>query len=61
MKKRHKKLRYKAPTLEVVHVELEQGIAASSATISGGDSGNPFAPEVEDWEDGGFSSQNEDL
>lgn len=29
-----KKKEYKAPTLEVVLVELEQGIAASSATVN---------------------------
>lgn len=59
--KRLKKLKYEAPTLEVVCIELEQGIAASSATVSGGDGTNPYQPEVDDWEDGGFGSQNGDL
>lgn len=58
---RHKKLKYEAPTSEVMCIELEQGIAASSATVSGGYDGNPFVPQVEEWESGGIESQNGDL
>ena len=56
------KPKYEAPALEVVLVELEQGIAAASATLSGGSDTNPFQPEVTDWQDNGIGgSQNQDL
>lgn len=59
--KKEKKIKYEAPALEVVFVELEQGIAAASVTVSGGDDDTPFQPEVDDWGDGGTGSQNGDL
>lgn len=55
------KLKYEAPTLRVIRVEAEEGIAAASATISGGDSSAPYQPVVEDWQDGGFYQENGDL
>ena len=45
----------------MVLVELEQGIAASSATLSGGSGATPYQPEVESWADGGFEAKNGDL
>lgn len=59
--KNKRKLKYEAPTLEVVFVELEQGIAAASVTLGGGDETTPSQPQVEDWQDAGFGSQNGDL
>jgi len=59
--KREEKIRYVAPTINVVLVELEQGIAASSATLSGGSGATPYQPEVESWADGGFEAKNGDL
>lgn len=45
---KNNKLNYKAPALEVVVVELEQGIAAGSVTVTPG-SAPGFAPEVADF------------
>jgi len=56
-----KKIKYEAPAIEVMIVELEQGIAAASVTLSGGDPTTPNQPQVEDWQDGGFGQQNGDL
>ncbi len=53
---------YKKPTFDVVVIEMEQGIAAASATITpGGNGANNFAPEVDDWTENGTSSSNFDL
>jgi len=49
MMKKPKKRKYLTPEIQVMHIELEQGIAASSATVSGGNSSNPYQPEVEEW------------
>jgi organic radical activating enzyme len=57
----NKKIKYEAPTIEVMIVELEQGIAAASVTLSGGDPATPNQPQVDDWQDGGFGQQNGDL
>jgi|GEM_PF-1228297 len=54
-------LPYEAPAIEVQYVELEQGIAAASATVSGGDSDTPYQPDVTDWQDNGFEEQDESL
>lgn len=59
--KKEKKIKYEAPTLEVVFVELEQGIAAASVTVSGGNAGSPYQPQVDDWGDGGGTTFNGDL
>lgn len=60
--KNSKKLKYEAPSIQVTLVELEQGIAAASAPVSGGDTANPTQPQVEDWQVGGFDqSTNGDL
>ena len=59
--KNNKKIKYEAPTIEMMIVELEQGIAAASVTLSGGDSGAPNQPQVDDWQDAGIGQQNGDL
>lgn len=57
----NKKIKYEAPALEVMLIELEQGIAAASATLGGNDDTGGFQPEVEDWQDSGIGNQNGDL
>lgn len=62
MKKRLGGLPYQAPMLAVLIIELEQGIAAASATITpGGPDANNFNPEVEEWQDSGAQNGNFDL
>lgn len=63
MEKRLVGLAYKAPMLEVLLVELEQGIAAASATITPGGPGaaNNYNPEIDDWQDGGSQNGTFDL
>ncbi|WP_156307903.1 hypothetical protein [Sphingobacterium endophyticum] len=54
----NKKKKYVAPKVECIPVQLEQGLAISSATISGGVNGSEFTPDVEEWgaeENGGYS------
>lgn len=46
-----KKMKYEAPTIDVVEIELEQGIAGGSAGT----------PHVNDWEDNGSGSQDKDF
>lgn len=46
-------LPYAVPTFDWYLIELEQGVAASSATVSGGTNGAPYTPEVNFWEDAG--------
>lgn len=53
-----KKARYETPMIQLVEVELEQGIAAGSTTIDGPD---PVTPEIEDWKNDGFEDKNFDL
>lgn len=44
------KLLYFSPTVDVYVIELEESIAAGSATLSGGrNAGAPYVPGVEDW------------
>lgn len=57
--KKDKKIKYETPTLEVIHVEMEQGIAAASVTVSGGDNEASYQPEVEDWQVGGFDDRQD--
>jgi len=52
--KRNKKNVYQPPVILGVEVELEQGIAAGSAT------GTP-SPSVNDWGNGSSDSQNGDF
>ncbi|WP_437920476.1 hypothetical protein [Sphingobacterium sp. LRF_L2] len=41
---------YSRPTIEVAIVELEQSIAAASATVSGGqNAGSAYTPGLDDW------------
>ncbi|ATL42393.1 hypothetical protein OZ664_03340 [Elizabethkingia sp. HX WHF] len=40
---------YLAPAIEVILIEMEQGIAAGSATLTP----NPLNPEITDWKDPG--------
>ena len=51
-----KKMKYAAPTLEVVQIEMEEGIAGGS-----GASVTPGTPNVDDWGQGGGGSQNGDF
>jgi hypothetical protein len=51
------KKEYESPVLQVTLVELEQGIAAASATLSGGDGNNTYQPNVEDWQDNGLVNE----
>lgn len=59
--KKIQKRKYEAPALEVVFVELEQGIAAASVTLGGGAGTTPDQPQVNDWQETGIGSQNQDL
>lgn len=43
------KMKYTSPAIEIADVELEQGIAASSATLSGGSNGTPDLPAADGW------------
>lgn len=52
---------YSAPTVEVVVIMLEHGIAAGSADINSGNQTTPNTPKVEDWTDSGFQSKDFDL
>ncbi|HFK5504940.1 hypothetical protein [Elizabethkingia anophelis] len=45
------KRKYTAPVLEVIFVEMENGIAAGSASLNPGDLGSPSTPQAEDWQD----------
>ncbi len=53
MKNNQKKV-YVQPTMEVVHIELEQGIAAGSAEAVA-------SPSVSDWNTGSSGSDDNDL
>lgn len=59
--KNSKKLKYEAPMIDVMLVELEQGIAATSSPVSGGNTATPNQPDVEDWQTGGLDTQTGDL
>ncbi|GAA4169298.1 hypothetical protein [Sphingobacterium ginsenosidimutans] len=48
-----KKQVYVSPLLIRTEIEMESGIAAGSATLRPGDSGNPDSPKVNDWSSGG--------
>lgn len=43
------KQKYIPPYVSLFYVELEEGIANSSATVSGGGSDEPHTPLVEGW------------
>jgi len=61
MKQKNKK-KYEAPVLQVTLVELEQGIAAASATVSvGNNPATPNQPAVNDWGAGGLDTKAGDL
>ncbi|WP_454879710.1 hypothetical protein [Sphingobacterium detergens] len=59
MKKQQKRTPYVVPRVTATVVELEQGIAAGSASVNPGDTSNPSSPKTEDWFDNG--SQNTDF
>ncbi|MEI2274434.1 hypothetical protein OHD16_19965 [Sphingobacterium sp. ML3W] len=59
MEKQQKRKSYVVPSVTTTIVELEQGIAAGSASVNPGDSSNPSSPKTEDWFDNG--SQNSDF
>nr|WP_199162097.1 hypothetical protein [Elizabethkingia sp. ASV34] len=44
---------YNPPTLEIIYVDMENGISASSATVNPGDLSTPQEPGVEGWNDNG--------
>lgn len=53
---------YIAPELSVEFLELENCVAANSATLSPGDSGDLDTPSVEDWiNQGSLGSQDVDM
>ncbi|MFC3353481.1 hypothetical protein [Sphingobacterium zeae] len=53
---------YDAPTLSILVIDMEQGIAATSTgTINPGSSSTPNNPKVEDWTDNGNSSKDFDI
>lgn len=58
---KQKRAKYEAPTIQLVEVALEQGIAAGSSDIHTGDQATPNTPKVEDWNDSGFQSQDFDV
>ena len=44
------KLLYLSPTVDVYVIELEESIAAGSATLSGGqNAGSAYTPGLDDW------------
>ncbi|MCL1669391.1 hypothetical protein M2T82_15100 [Elizabethkingia ursingii] len=47
------KREYIAPELNCVLIEIEQGIAAGSATLRIGAAGSEDTPQVDDWTSGG--------
>ncbi|AQX08247.1 hypothetical protein [Elizabethkingia ursingii] len=47
------KREYVAPELNCVLIEIEQGIAAGSATLRVGAAGSDDTPQVQDWNDAG--------
>ncbi|MGE8241822.1 hypothetical protein D3C87_389210 [compost metagenome] len=59
MKKQQKRTPYVVPRVTATVVELEQGIAAGSASVNPGGTSNPSSPKTEDWFDNG--SQNTDF
>lgn len=53
---------YLSPKLRVELINLENSIAASSATLNPGVDGNLYTPSVDDWTDQGtLDSQDVDL
>lgn len=58
---KNKKLNYQTPALEAIFLEMEQGIAAVSTTVSVGTGTDPYTPQVTDWTVGGLNTQNGDL
>lgn len=49
----HIKKEYVKPLIKILRVEMENGIAAQSASLNLGDINSPGTPKVEDWNDGG--------
>ena len=53
---------YVYPELKVIYVEMEAGIAASSATLNPGDAASLGTPQIDDWNDNGnVGDKNFDL
>lgn len=62
MKRKRTPKPYSAPTLSILVIDMEQGIAATSTgTINPGNSSTPNTPKVEDWTDKGNQSKDFDL
>lgn len=63
MKRNQKLETYRAPKMNAIIVELEDGLAAASATITPGGPGatNNYNPEVDDWVDDPGQSGNLDM
>ncbi|MVZ63528.1 hypothetical protein [Sphingobacterium humi] len=55
------KMLYVSPCIKLEEIELENGIATNSATLQPGKKTNPFVPEVEDWKDNGFQTNDFDV
>ncbi|WP_407485612.1 hypothetical protein [Elizabethkingia miricola] len=53
---------YIYPELKVIYVEMEAGIAASSARLNPGDATSSDTPQIDDWNDNGnVGDKNFDL
>lgn len=50
--KQDKKIKYQVPTIEVVEIEMENGIAAGSTAGE---------PQINDWQNGGSEADNVDF
>lgn len=62
MKRKRTLKPYHAPSLTVLVLDMEQGIAATSTgTINPGNSATPNTPKVEDWTDKGNNSKDFDI
>ncbi|MDV4102687.1 hypothetical protein CMT19_16735 [Elizabethkingia anophelis] len=49
MKKKEERKKYSPPQMEVMYIEMEEGIASGSASVNPGDIQNPNTPDIEDW------------
>ncbi|WP_181151240.1 hypothetical protein [Sphingobacterium gobiense] len=50
--KQDKKIKYETPTIELVEIEMENGVAAGSTASQ---------PQINDWQDGGSEADNVDF
>jgi len=55
----HKKRPYVQPTITVELIEMENGIATSSASLRPGDPYYPDQPSTQNWNDKGLAGSND--